>query len=49
MILRALQIGLTLSDLDELTVGDVMDILVEHANDDYEYPKKATQADFERF
>lgn len=49
VILRALQVGLTLDDLNELTVGDVMDILVERLNDEVEYPRKATKADFERF
>ena len=48
-MLRALQIGLTLQDLDEITIGDLMDILVESMNDEYNYPLKATKADFERF
>ena len=49
MILRALQIGLTLDDLESVTIGDLYDILTESSNDDYDYPIKATKSDFERF
>lgn len=48
-LLRALQAGLRLSDLEELSVGMVMDIITESANDGYEYEIKATQADFDSF
>lgn len=48
-VLRALQVGLRLTDLELLEVGDVMDIIIEQNNDACEYEKKATQADFERF
>ena len=36
-LLRCLQIGLSLRDLDLLTVGMVNDIFVENMNDDYYY------------
>lgn len=49
LMLRALEIGLKLSELEEITVGELLDILIEHGNDQYEYPIKATQEDFERF
>jgi len=49
IVLRALQMGLKLSDLDELTLGELIDILIEHDNDSYEYPVKATQDDFRSF
>ncbi len=48
-LLRCLQLGLSLRDLDLLTVGMVNDMFVENANDDYEYTPLATQEDFDRF
>jgi len=47
--LRALQIGLRLSDLDELTEGQVLDILIESGNDSAEYGYEATQEDMDAF
>ena len=49
LMLRALQIGLRLSDLEEITIGDLIDMLIEHDNDQYQYPIKATQDDFRSF
>ncbi len=48
-LLRCLQIGLSLRDLDLLTVGMVNDIFVENQNDDYEYDEVADQAEFDAF
>lgn len=48
-LLRALQLGLRLPDLEELTVGMVIDLITESANDGYEYDIKATQDDFDKF
>lgn len=48
-LLRCLQVGLSLRDLDLLTVGMVNDIFVENMNDDYEYKEVAGQDDFDRF
>ncbi len=48
-LLRCLQIGLSLRDLDLLTVGMVNDNFVENQNDDYEYDGVADQADFDAF
>lgn len=47
--MRALQVGLSIGDLDNLTVGMVFDIMTERANDDYKYKQLATQADFDAF
>lgn len=47
--LRALQAGLRLSELDELNEGDVLDIIIEAANDSAEYDYEATQEDMDRF
>ncbi len=48
-ILRAVQVGLHVNDLDALDMGDVMDIITESSNDSAEYKQVATQADFDRF
>ena len=48
-LLRCLQIGLSLRDLDLLTVGMVNDIFIENQNDGYEYVPLATQEDFDKF
>lgn len=48
-ILRVVQVGLKLSDLDSLDYGFVMDMITELDNDSYKYKQKATQADFDRF
>jgi hypothetical protein len=48
-LLRCLQIGLSLRDLDLLTVGMVNDMFVEKSNDDYDYETIATQEDFDAF
>lgn len=48
-LLRAIQIGLTLDDLDCLEVGMVNDMMTESANDDAKYDYVATQEDFDRW
>jgi len=48
-LLRCLQIGLSLRDLDLLTVGMVNDIFIENQNDDFDYLPVATQEDFDNF
>jgi hypothetical protein len=50
-MLRAKQLGLTLSELDEMEEGAVMDMIIESANDlhDDEYSQVATQNDFDAF
>lgn len=48
-ILRALQVGLSIEDIEQLSVGMVYDILTEYGNDSCEYDQKATQADFDKF
>jgi len=47
-LLRALQVGLTLEDLNALDFGLVMDIVTESTNDSAEYRQLATQADMDR-
>lgn len=48
-VLRALQIGLTLPDLDFLEYSDVTNLLIERGNDDCEYTRLASQEDMDRF
>ena len=41
--------GLTLDELEELTVGFVIDLMTESVNDDFNYEEMASQADFDKF
>lgn len=49
MVLRAIQIGLTLDDLDRLEYGFILDLITESGNDGEHYNQLATQEDFDRF
>lgn len=48
-VLRAIQAGLSLNDLDSLEYGVVVDIITEASNDSAEYRQLATQEDFDKF
>lgn len=48
-LLRCFEIGMSVSDLDELDTGMVFDMYLEKGNDSVEYPELATQEDFDRF
>jgi hypothetical protein len=53
-LLRCLEAGISIRDLDLLTIGMVLDIWTEKGNDDYKYGEKdtvrnASQQDFDRF
>lgn len=52
-LLRCLEVGLSMSDLELMTVGLVLDIWTERLNDDVKEPKsdirEATQEDFDKF
>ena len=48
-LLRCVQIGLSLSDLDLLTIGMVNELFIEKDNDDYDYPIKADQNAMDSF
>lgn len=43
-MLRAFEVGIDLDALDMLTVGNVLDIYTEKANDSYKYPIKGDGA-----
>ena len=44
-LLRCVQIGLHISELDLLTIGCVNDMYAEMSNDDYPYAQTASQSD----
>lgn len=49
-LLRCVQLGISIRDLDLLTIGLVNDMYAENGNDDYKgYKELATQADFDEF
>lgn len=48
-MLRCAELGLCMSDLDDMTMGMVYDMLIEKANDQEKYPYKATQEDINKF
>ncbi len=48
-MLRCLQVGLSIDDLDKLEIGLVNDIFAEMSNDHAEWNIKPTQDDFDRF
>lgn len=48
-LLRYVQIGLSISELDLLTIGTVNDMYAEMSNDDYGYAEIATQEQMDRF
>lgn len=48
-LLRCKQLGLSLSELDLLTIGIINDMFTEQENDDADYSYQANQADFDNF
>jgi len=46
-MLRALQVGLRLPDLDILEYGEVLDMMIEASNDNCHYDQLATQEDID--
>lgn len=48
-ILRAKEMGLSLAELDYLSIGFIYDMMTEKANDSYPYRQLATQNDFDKF
>lgn len=47
-MLRCAQCGISISELELLSIGMVNDMFIELKNDDYEYPVLATQEDIDR-
>ena len=48
-LLRCVEIGISIRDLDLLTIGMVLEIFTEKGNDDYDYPLIAGQEQFDSF
>ena len=49
-LLRCVQLGISIRDLDLVTIGLVNVMFAENGNDDYKgYKELATQEDFDRF
>ena len=48
-LLRCVQLGLSMADLEMLSIGLINDMYSESRNDDYKYDELATQEDFDRF
>lgn len=46
-LLRAVQCGISVSDLECLTIGMINDMFIEMKNDEYDYPLIATQEDID--
>ena len=48
-LLRCVELGISVRDLDYLTIGLILDIWTEKGNDGAHYDYVATQDDFDRF
>lgn len=48
-MLRTSQLGIPVHDLELLTIGMVVDMMIEAANDRCEYEQLPTQDDFDNF
>lgn len=48
-LLRAVELGISIAEMDLLTIGLLMDMWTEKANDGEEYERVAGQEDFDRF
>ena len=48
-LLRCVQLGITIQDLDLLTIGMVNDMYAESGNDEHKYSEIATQSDMDLF
>lgn len=48
-LLRCTEIGVSIRDLDLLSIGLIIDMWTEKANDRETYDRIATQEDFDRF
>lgn len=48
-LLRSVELGVSIQDLDLLTIGLVLDMWTEKGNDGVKYKRIATQEDFDKF
>ena len=47
--IRCAEVGISIRDLDLLTIGMVLDVFTEKGNDSFDYPMIAGQEQFDRF
>ena len=48
-MLRCVQLGLSIQDLDLLTIGMVEEMMIESQNDNYPYKQLTSQSDMDKF
>ncbi len=48
-LLRCVQLGLTMQDLEQLSIGLINDMYAESRNDECKYAQLATQEDMDKF
>ena len=48
-LLRCVQLGLSMTDLEMMSIGLVNEMIIESRNDEYPYATLASQEDFDRF
>lgn len=48
-LLRCVQLGLSVQELELLSIGMINDMYAESRNDEYKYAEVATQEDMDRF
>ena len=48
-LLRALELGLSVADLEYISLGTVYDMITEKGYDESGYIRQARQSDFDRF
>lgn len=48
-MLRCIQLGISIRDLDLLTIGMVEEMMIESQNDSYPYKQLASQSDMDKF
>ncbi len=48
-LLRCVQLGISIRDLDLLSIGMVNDMYAESGNDGFDYARVAEQEDFDKF
>ena len=48
-LLRCVQLGISMGDMELLSIGLINDMYAECRNDEWKYAQVATQEDFDRF
>lgn len=48
-MLRALKLGISIRDMELVTIGMINEMYAEEANDTLDWPELATQEDMDRF